>query len=112
MLKKFVVWVDTDRILDHKMFVQGRSQYTPRGASLLSKKVVAYSMDGHIIKIYNSIKEASVEEKLDYNGLSRICCGKCLYSTKNKRIFLFEKDSIDERLNLIKLQDKHGQKQF
>lgn len=47
-----------------------------RTATKQSRKVAKYSLDGELLKIYNSFHEASVDANIGWGHISQVCQGK------------------------------------
>lgn len=54
--------------------------------SPLAKKVAQYDKQGNLIRIWNSLKEASIETNTSYKSMSQCCCGR----TKSSNNFIWE----------------------
>ena len=66
-----------------------------------ARPVAEYTMDGELIKVYNTAEEASRYVPVSTGAIFSCCAGKVLSSKKANRIFLYTDDDISERLRKI-----------
>lgn len=73
----------------------------------VGKTVEQYSKEGTLIKVFNTIADASKELKIPTTNISKCCKGTTL--TSNGYIFLYSGESILSRLSMMQLR-KHKSK--
>ena len=57
-------------------------------SSKLSKEISLISIDGEVIKTYNSIKECSIDLNIKPGGISEVLCGRLKTYKKYKFIYI------------------------
>ena len=69
------------------------------------KIVDMYDLDGLYIRSFSNYKEAAKENGIASDSVYNCCKGNILSCLKQERIFLYEGDSIEDRMSLI--EEKH-----